>query len=74
MRDSGERSSHFERGTLKYLREPVHSLEQQETGELRRLSCALCGRRFFASPKELDLHKMLCDQVEEAASTGYKQP
>ena len=42
-------------------REPVHSLEQQESGEMRRLSCAVCGRRSFTSARDLALHENRCN-------------
>jgi hypothetical protein len=53
-----------EKENMKSLREAVHTLEQQETGEIRRLCCAVCGRRSFRSPKELELHEVLCVQTQ----------
>jgi len=57
---------------MKSLREPVHSLEQQETGEIRRLSCVVCGRRSFRSPKELDLHEVLCVQPQPPSNDSQQ--
>ena len=45
---------------MKSLQEPVRSLETQETGEMRRLRCVTCGRRFFQSFQDLYRHEMLC--------------
>jgi len=45
---------------MKSLQEPVRSLETQETGEMRRLRCVSCGRRFFQSFQDLYRHEMLC--------------
>lgn len=42
------------------MRERVRSLEQQESGEIRRLRCAECGARWFTSAQELDRHEVAC--------------
>jgi hypothetical protein len=42
------------------IRETVRSLEQQETGEIRRLQCAACGQRMFKTLEQLSRHQMVC--------------
>ena len=42
------------------MREMVRSLEQQESGEIRRLRCLECGARSFKSVEELDCHELAC--------------
>jgi hypothetical protein len=41
-------------------RERVRSLEQQESGEMRRLLCPACGRSFFSSVEEFRRHQPAC--------------
>ena len=42
------------------MREVVRSLEQQESGEIRRLRCPECGARSFTSVEQLDRHELAC--------------
>jgi hypothetical protein len=42
------------------MREVVRSLEQQESGEIRRLHCPECGARSFTSVEQLDRHELAC--------------
>ena len=41
-------------------RETVRSLEQQETGEIRRLQCATGGQRVFGTLEQLSRHQVVC--------------
>jgi hypothetical protein len=49
---------------VKSARETVHSLEQEETGEMRRLRCPMCGQRSFRSIEELNHHKARCAEAQ----------
>jgi hypothetical protein len=42
----------------------VRSLEQQETGEIRRLRGADCGQQWFESWKQLRRHQLVCRNHE----------
>lgn len=44
-------------------REAVRSLEQQESGEIRRFRCAECGASSFTSLQQLDRHELGCDRA-----------
>jgi len=46
---------------MKSAAEAVRNLERLETGEIRRLQCAACGRSSFASPEHLSRHELECD-------------
>ena len=55
----------------KFMHEKVRSLEQQETGEIRRLRCADCGQQWFESWEQLRRHQLLCrrNETEKAERT-----
>lgn len=38
----------------------VRSLEQQETGKIRRLRCAGCGEQWFEAGEQLYRHQLSC--------------
>ena len=42
------------------MREVVRNLEQQESGEIRRLRCPECGARSFTSVEQLERHELAC--------------
>ena len=53
------------------MHEKVRSLEQQETGEIRRLRCADCGQQWFESLEQLHRHQLVCpDHEAEKAEPG----
>jgi len=53
------------------MHEKVRSLEQQETGEIRRLRCADWGQQWFESLEQLRRHQLVCpDHEAEKAEPG----
>jgi hypothetical protein len=45
---------------MTFIRESVRSLEQQESGEIRRLRCSGCDRRNFLTLQQLERHEASC--------------
>jgi hypothetical protein len=54
------------------MHEKVRSLEQQETGEIRRLRCADCGQQWFESWEQLRRHQLVCRRNETESGTDAK--
>ena len=55
---------------MKLIPEMVRNLEQQESGEIRRLRCSQCGVWSFTSSEQLDRHELACAVGPAGASNG----
>ena len=59
-------------GAKRFYARESGSLEQQETGEIRRLRCADCGQRWFESWEQLRRHQLVCRRNETESGTDAK--
>lgn len=57
---------------MKLIPEMVRSLEQQESGEIRRLRCSECGARSFTSSEQLGRHELACGVGAGASKRATK--
>jgi hypothetical protein len=48
---------------MKPIRETLRSLENQESGEIRRSRCSACGQKLY-EPRQIELHQLVCPRVE----------
>lgn len=54
---------------MKPIRKTVRSLENQESGEIRRLRCSACGQNLY-DPRQIELHKLVCVRADLIYRTG----